>query len=44
MDPTADARGIHTKIGIDATNKPERRPYGERARYPDVDLSQYLLL
>jgi 2,5-furandicarboxylate decarboxylase 1 len=43
MDPTADARGIHTKIGIDATNKPERRPYGERARYPDVDLSKYLL-
>ncbi len=43
MDPTADARGIHTKIGIDATNKPERRPYGERARYPNVDLTKYLL-
>jgi 2,5-furandicarboxylate decarboxylase 1 len=42
MDPTADARGVHTKIGIDATNKPERRPYGERIRYPEVDLTQYL--
>ncbi len=42
MDPTADARGIHTKIGIDATNKPERRSYGERVKYPDVDLDKYL--
>lgn len=42
MDPTADVRGIHTKIGIDATYKTERRPYGERVRYPDVDLNQYL--
>jgi 2,5-furandicarboxylate decarboxylase 1 len=41
MDPTADMRGIHTKIGIDATYKPERRNYGERVRYPDVDLSKY---
>ncbi len=41
MDPTADARGVHTKIGIDATYKPERRSYGERVRYPDVDLSKY---
>ncbi len=40
MDPTADARGVHTKIGIDATYKPERRDYGERIRYPEVDLSQ----
>ena len=42
MDPTADARGVHTKVGIDATYKPERRDYGERIRYPDMDLNQYL--
>lgn len=42
MDPTANERGVHTKIGIDATYKPERRDYGERIRYPDVDLSEYL--
>jgi 2,5-furandicarboxylate decarboxylase 1 len=42
MDPTADARGVHTKIGIDATNKPERRAYGERIHYPEVDLTQYV--
>lgn len=42
MDPTADARGVHTKIGIDATYKPERRDYGERIQYPDIDLNQYL--
>jgi 2,5-furandicarboxylate decarboxylase 1 len=41
MDPTADSRGVHTKIGIDATYKPERRDYGERIRYPMVDLNQY---
>jgi 2,5-furandicarboxylate decarboxylase 1 len=42
MDPTADERGIHTKIGIDATYKPERRDYGERIRYPEIDLNQYI--
>lgn len=42
MDPTSDARGVQTKIGIDATYKPERRAYGERIRYPMVDLSKYL--
>ena len=42
MDPTADERGVQTKLGIDATNKPERRDYGERIRYPEVDLSDYL--
>jgi len=41
MDPTADMRGVHTKIGIDATYKPERRNYGDRIRYPMVDLNQY---
>jgi 2,5-furandicarboxylate decarboxylase 1 len=41
MDPTADMRGVHTKIGIDATYKPERRNYGERIRYPMVDLNRY---
>jgi 2,5-furandicarboxylate decarboxylase 1 len=42
MDPTANERGVHTKIGIDATYKPERRDYGDRIRYPDVDLSDYI--
>jgi 2,5-furandicarboxylate decarboxylase 1 len=42
MDPTADSRGVQTKVGIDATYKPERRPYGERIRYPAVDLSRFL--
>jgi 2,5-furandicarboxylate decarboxylase 1 len=42
MDPTADQRGVHTKIGIDATYKPDRRNYGERVHYPPVDLSEYL--
>ena len=42
MDPTADERGIHTKIGIDATYKPDRRDYGERIRYPSLDLTDYL--
>ncbi|PKO15460.1 MAG: UbiD family decarboxylase [Chloroflexi bacterium HGW-Chloroflexi-10] len=42
MDPTADMRGVHTKIGIDATYKPERRNYGERIRYPMVNLKNYL--
>jgi len=42
MDPTADARGVQTKVGIDATYKPERRNYGERIRYEEVDLTRYL--
>ncbi len=42
MDPTADTRGVHTKIGVDATYKPERRAYGDRVTYPEVDLSRYL--
>ena len=42
MDPTANERGIHTKIGIDATYKPDRRDYGARIRYPEVDLSEYI--
>jgi 2,5-furandicarboxylate decarboxylase 1 len=42
MDPTANERGIHTKIGIDATYKPERRDYGERIHYPEIDLNTYL--
>jgi 2,5-furandicarboxylate decarboxylase 1 len=42
MDPTADQRGVGTKMGIDATYKRERREYGERVRYPAVDLAQYL--
>ncbi|MCL4300195.1 MAG: UbiD family decarboxylase [Anaerolineae bacterium] len=42
MDPTADTRGVHTKIGIDATYKRERREYGERVNYAGVDLSRYV--
>lgn len=42
MDPTADSSGIQTKIGIDATYKPERREYGERVTYPSVNLKSYL--
>jgi 2,5-furandicarboxylate decarboxylase 1 len=42
MDPTADGRGVHTKIGVDATSKVERRGYDERVRYSPVDLSQFL--
>jgi hypothetical protein len=42
MDPTADNRGVHTKIGIDATYKRERREYGERVNYPAVNLNEYL--
>jgi 2,5-furandicarboxylate decarboxylase 1 len=42
MDPTADDRGVHTKIGVDATTKVERRAYEGRVRYSAVDLSQFL--
>ncbi|NPV55094.1 MAG: UbiD family decarboxylase [Anaerolineae bacterium] len=42
MDPTADTRGVHTKVGFDATYKPDRRPYGDRIVYPTVDLEKYL--
>ena len=42
MDPTADTRGISTKVGIDATYKRERREYGSRVAYPSVNLNDYL--
>jgi 2,5-furandicarboxylate decarboxylase 1 len=42
MDPTADKRGVGTKVGIDATYKRERREYGSRVAYPVVDLAPYL--
>jgi len=42
MDPMSDARGVQTKVGLDATYKPERRNYGERIRYAEVDLTKYL--
>ena len=42
MDPTANQRGVSTKVGIDATYKRERREYGDRVSYPPVDLSDYL--
>ncbi len=42
MDPANDARGIGTKLGIDATFDKGRRDYGQRVRYNPVDLAQYL--
>jgi 2,5-furandicarboxylate decarboxylase 1 len=42
MDPTADTRGVHTKIGVDATADKGRREQASRVRYPEVDLSKYL--
>jgi 2,5-furandicarboxylate decarboxylase 1 len=42
MDPANDARGIGTKLGIDATMDKGRRDYGDRVRYHPVDLTQYL--
>jgi 2,5-furandicarboxylate decarboxylase 1 len=42
MDPTADMRGVHTKIGIDATFDKGRRDYAGRVNYAPVDLSRYL--
>lgn len=42
MDPTADVRGVHTKIGVDATFDKGRRDYTGRVRYRDVNLSRYL--
>jgi 2,5-furandicarboxylate decarboxylase 1 len=42
MDPTADMRGVHAKIGIDATFDKGRREYAGRVKYGAVDLSQYL--
>ncbi len=42
MDPTADERGVQTKVGIDATFPEDGRDYKGRVRYQDVDLSRYL--
>jgi 2,5-furandicarboxylate decarboxylase 1 len=42
MDPTADSRGVHTKIGIDATQDTGKREYGSRIRYQRVNLSDYV--
>jgi 2,5-furandicarboxylate decarboxylase 1 len=42
MDPVANARGVGTKLGIDATYKRERREYGERVSYPTVNLADYI--
>jgi 2,5-furandicarboxylate decarboxylase 1 len=42
MDPTADQRGVGTKVGIDATYKRERREYGERVAYPAVNPTDYM--
>ncbi len=42
MDPTADQRGVSSKVGIDATYKRERREYGERVSYAAVNLTDYL--
>jgi len=42
MDPTADTRGVHTKLGVDATADKGRREPAARVRYGEVDLSRYL--
>jgi 2,5-furandicarboxylate decarboxylase 1 len=42
MDPTADTRGVHAKLGVDATADKGRRESAARVRYGDVDLSRYL--
>jgi len=42
MDPTADERGVQTKIGVDATFPEDGRDYQGRVRYQDIDLSRYL--
>jgi 2,5-furandicarboxylate decarboxylase 1 len=42
MDPTANGRGVHTKIGVDATSKLDRRDYAGRVQYRGVDLSKIL--
>jgi 2,5-furandicarboxylate decarboxylase 1 len=42
MDPTADPRGVQTKLAVDATYKPERREYGSRVTYRPVDLGKYV--
>ena len=42
MDPTADLRGVHTKIGIDATFDKGRRDYAGRVKYGPIDLGHYL--
>ena len=42
LDPTGDLRGVHCKIGIDATADKGRRDIRTRVRYDDVDLGKYL--
>ena len=42
MDPTSNTRGVHTKIGVDATADKGRREPASRVRYPEVNLSEYL--
>lgn len=43
LDPSSDARGVQTKMGIDATlcSEYDNRDY-ERVVYPKIDLSSYL--
>jgi 2,5-furandicarboxylate decarboxylase 1 len=42
LDPTGDVRGVHCKIGVDATADKGRRAIRTRVRYDDVDLGKYL--
>jgi 2,5-furandicarboxylate decarboxylase 1 len=41
LDPSSDRRGVHTKMGIDATLSEESKGI-ERVVYPDIDLQEYL--
>ena len=42
MDPSTEAGGIATKVGIDATLNPRGREALEKVTYPPIDLSKYL--
>lgn len=42
LDPSADHRGVHTKVGIDATLEDDLKEYYKKVVYEDVDLEQYI--
>ncbi|HHY39611.1 MAG TPA: UbiD family decarboxylase [Clostridia bacterium] len=42
LDPSADHRGVHTKVGIDATLEDDLKAYYKKVVYQDVDIEKYL--
>lgn len=42
LDPGADHRGVHTKVGIDATLEDDLKTYYKKVVYQDVDLEKYI--